>query len=138
MKAYERDLPVFRGLAGEPCAEIRIFGRTGRGIDDFPVKVIIDTGLSAFLLIPRTRAEQLGLSPVASTNLLVADGSSSPTPMAHVKVRLRCDDAECQTGDCLLTKSKVALAGIPFLKAFRLTLTIGPERLSLTQDRAGP
>lgn len=138
MESYERGLPVFRGPAGEPCAEIRIFGWTERGIADFPVKVIIDTGLSAFLAIPRTRAEQLGLSPVASTNLLVADGSSSPTPMARVKVRLLPDDAECQTGDCLLTKSEVALAGIPFLKAFRLTLTIGPDRLSLTQARAGP
>lgn len=82
----------------------------------------MDTGFNGFLMMPHVHALQIGLTGRTTTDLIFPDGSKRTGLMAEGQAAL---DHRVEAGLIIVDEACTeVLAGMPFLRAFDLTLVL--------------
>jgi clan AA aspartic protease len=128
-------MPLWTGFldnSGAPCLEISIGGPLPNSSQRF--HAVIDTGFSGFLSMPLVKAFPLGLLLYGTTNVILADGSTSFKLTAKAEVII---GQESQIGLVILEPaSNDILLGMDFLSSFKRVLLVHPTKpiISLVEE----
>ena len=103
------------------CPVISIAVSASSGPSTF-VDAVIDTGFTGFVQLPARTAQELGLTPRATSETQYADGRIDVIPLAWGQVTLR---TAFQEGFVHIQRaSDETIVGVEFLRLFRKTLVL--------------
>lgn len=114
---------------GSPCIKISISGVFNPGKE---FEVIIDTGFSGFISMPMLKAFPLGLPLFGTTNITLADAST--TPRLTAIGRAAFNNANEAGVIILEPQSADILVGMDFLRTFKLGLWTGKSEIILMAE----
>ena len=108
----------------------RLTGPTGETEE---VQLLVDTG-ATLLVVPKSLADQLQLSPTRSQRIVIAGGQHDVWPIAEVRLTL---DGQETTTPCFIAPGGPALLGAVALESLFLAVDPVAKRLVPVQGFVG-